>query len=228
MNEFDKTNEQDVSKGNKRRSFLKKSATGAVVFSLPAKSVWGACSVSGAMSGNLSTNADRHDCTMGAQGGRSPGYWKTCLANDNLHAVFVHLKIAKDSVNNNSTAAQQTAYQTTKNCYRSAVESVMSHTMVLPSEFNPLVMTVEEGLNSEGATLNNLYFHMAAVYLNSYFGLYTNFMSESVVTSQEAIGEVFLFWYMGDKSASQLPFHSDYLDYDAANTITTTWQPSSC
>ena len=51
-----KTSEIENTSVVKRRSFLKKSASGAVLVSLPAQSVWGACSVSGAMSGNLSQN----------------------------------------------------------------------------------------------------------------------------------------------------------------------------
>lgn len=226
MNEFEKSNQQDVSAVSKRRSFLKKTATGAVVFSLPAKSVWGACSVSGAMSGNLSTNQNRHDCNMPElTNGRSPGYWKECLENDNLHAIFSHLNTAKSSTKKNSTNSEKQQYEDTKNCYRAAVEAVMSHEMVLPSELNPLSMTVSQGLASNGQTPNNIYFHLAAVYLNTYFGLYPNYTSDNIASATQAITDVYLYWYMSLKTNSTVSITDNMLGY---NDGTTVWQPTNC
>lgn len=194
MNEFDKTSEMDVSSVNKRRSFLKKSATGVVIASLPAKSVWGACSVSGALSGNLSTNTDRHDCTINLDGGRSPGNWMNY--RQNIHDTFDVVAQAKRDYGNKSQT-----YKDIKNLYRNAVKSVCSNVMVLPSELNPLSMTVEQGLGSNGYH-GNLYFHLAAVYLNAYFGFYTAYASGRGAAEQ-AITDVFLFWKQSGESISQ-------------------------
>ena len=71
--------EQKQSSVTKRRQFIKKAGAGVAVSSLPMKSVWGACSVSGTMSGNLSQtgggNAGQCDAMPILQGGRSPGSW---------------------------------------------------------------------------------------------------------------------------------------------------------
>ena len=90
-----------------RRRFLQKTAVGTVIASLPAKSVWGACSVSGALSGNLSQNTDRHDCTIPRLvGGRSPGGWLNY--KDNCHDIFDALADIK--CNNNKKGHQPMAF----------------------------------------------------------------------------------------------------------------------
>ena len=82
--------ESSVSNTQPRRKFLKKASAGALITSLPAHSVWGnTCSVSGAMSGNLSG-------TGGGGGpvcdqpelfeGRSPGSWKQFFATGAVHS----------------------------------------------------------------------------------------------------------------------------------------------
>ncbi|MEP2653385.1 MAG: hypothetical protein ABJH06_15495, partial [Paraglaciecola sp.] len=64
---------------NQRRSFIKKSAAGVVVTSLPAKSVWGACNASGISGGSGSTAT----CELPIlSNGRSPGSWSKFLSNN--------------------------------------------------------------------------------------------------------------------------------------------------
>ena len=94
MSDLNKSSEIEGSSVQKRRSFLKKSATGAVLVSLPAQSVWGACSVSGAMSGNLSQNTDRHDCEEpNLPAGRSPGFWSQLYGGSNgINGGFTRVK----------------------------------------------------------------------------------------------------------------------------------------
>ncbi|GAC12852.1 hypothetical protein [Aliiglaciecola lipolytica] len=216
MNEFDKSFKKDVSAVNKRRNFLKKSATGAVIVSLPAKSVWGACSVSGALSGNLSTNADRHTCTMpNLYGGRSPGNWKDY--KNNMHSTFNALGDVKSSYGKNSTE-----YANAKTCFINAIDPVYQHQLTLPSEFSPLNMTVQSGLDSNGGGYNNIYFHLAAVYLNTYFGFYSTYGSGEAEAIQ-AITDVFSYWYVNKDVAgfsisdSELGYNDGSTDWDAAS-----------
>ena len=211
-----------MSSVNKRRNFLKKSATGVVIASLPAKSVWGACSVSGALSGNLSTNADRHTCHMpDLHGGRSPGNWKTW--KNNLHDTFLQLKEVKNSVSGHGNPFNNPTYIAAKNCYEDAIEEVMGHTLVLPSEFNPLTLTVEQALATNGMGMNNIYYHMAAVYLNAYFGFYTNYSGQAA--ANEVIVEVYLYWYINNTYGNGVSISDSELGY---NNGSTWWAVESC
>jgi hypothetical protein len=179
-----KQNNKDVS----RRRFLQKTAVGAVIASLPAKSVWGACSVSGAMSGNLSQNTDRHDCTIPQLcGGRSPGGWLNI--EDNCHSVFSELGRMKQRYGKNSKTYKQ-AY----NCYMSAVDLVMQHNLPLPAQLTTVVHSVRSGLASNGSGSNNIFFHLAAVYLNAYFGLYGQYHA-GPAAAVALVERIFLSWY---------------------------------
>ena len=185
MNEFDKANKQDVSKGSNRRSFLKKSATGAVVFSLPAKSVWGACSVSGAMSGNLSTNTDRHDCTLpafanGAQGA-SAAVWISAETSDaTLNELFGHLALSDGQPN----------YPTLSVSYRDHVNITKGLSLGLPNEL-VVSPTVGDALLNGSTELQNL----AAVFLNATYGLYSTWDS---ALAQQLVNDIFLYIYTNE------------------------------
>ncbi|WP_460313527.1 hypothetical protein [Aliiglaciecola aliphaticivorans] len=203
---------------NKRRNFLKKSATGAVIVSLPAKSVWGACSVSGALSGNLSTNTDRHTCSMPyLSGGRSPGNWKTY--SNNMHSTFTKLKSCKNAYGKDSNQ-----YKEMEICYVDAINDVYLHTLVLPSDISSRTLTVSEALDSNGTGDDNIYFHLAAVYLNTYFGFYTSY-SEGQAAAQQAISDVFLYWYISKNNPSFAGITDAELGYDEGSTD---WSPVVC
>ncbi len=184
MNEFDKTNKQDVSKGNNRRSFLKKSATGAVVFSLPAKSVWGACSVSGAMSGNLSTNTDRHDCTMPVmENGCKPYKWKNL--NKHCDSIFSHLKSKKG----------HSSYENLKKKYIAACDAEKAGNLYLPQELIATSPTCGDALMSSDTLMKRL----GCVYLNACFGLYPGYAGP--VQATQLTNDVFLYIYTQSKLA---------------------------
>ncbi len=209
-----------MSSMNKRRNFLKKTATGAVIASLPAKSVWGACSVSGALSGNLSTNTDRHTCTIpDLSNGRSPGNWKNW--NKNMHGTFMKLKEMRDSIQ--GKPSKDPAYQAAKKCFSDDVEVAMGKIMVLPSEMNPRVLTVGQALATNGDGDNNIYYHLAAVYLNAYFEFYSNYQGE--VAAEQLINEIFLYWYVGTHHGGGVSISSSDLGY---NDGTTWYQPTNC
>jgi len=178
-----KQNHKDIS----RRRFLQKTAVGAVIASLPAKSVWGACSVSGALSGNLSS--DRHDCTIPKLfGGRSPGGWMNYQSN--CHSIFLQLGRIKQRFGKDSKK-----YQDAYACYTGAVELVMDHQLPIPAELVTVSHTVRSGLASNGTGNNNIFFHLAAIYLNAYFGLYgQNYSGPAAAVA--LVEQVFMYWYM--------------------------------
>ena len=192
-----------------KRRFLKKTAVGAVIATLPAKSVWGACSVSGALSGNLSQNTDRHDCTIpGLYGGRSPGGWLNY--RDNIHSIFSELGRIKDQYHHSSQT-----YRDAKSCYINAVEDVMGHTLPLPSELTTVTHTIASGLASNGTGDNNVFFHLAAVYLNAYFGLYGPAHYGQAAANQ-LVNTIFLNWYMQLSANGTVSFNN--LGYNNGST----------
>lgn len=228
MNEFEKSAEKDVATVNKRRSFIKKTATGAVIASLPAKSVWGACSVSGAMSGNLSQNTDRHDCHLpNFANGRSPGGWGQVMGlhsngngNGNSQTISSMFIPLKDIMEDNSISdADKDKHQ---ECYENEVRDRLNDVLTLPPELLPNPMTVGEALGSQGATLNNIQYHLAAVYLNAYYGFYAGYQGRA--DALNAIEQVYLYWYMANKSGTVSISDND-LGYDDGRTY---WELNSC
>ena len=199
------------SKDASKRRFLKKTAVGAVIATLPAKSVWGACSVSGALSGNLSQNTDRHDCTIPRlYGGRSPGGWLNYRKN--IHSIFTNLGEIKGQFSKDSQT-----YITARSCYINAVKDVMAHTLPLPAELTTVTHTVASALASNGNGSNNVFFHLAAVYLNAYFGLYGQ-TYYGQVAANELVNTIFLNWYMQLNADLQADVSFNNLGYDEGST----------
>ncbi|GAB5380353.1 MAG: hypothetical protein Alis3KO_10050 [Aliiglaciecola sp.] len=224
MNEFEKSAEKDVATVNKRRSFIKKTATGAVIASLPAKSVWGACSVSGAMSGNLSQNTDRHDCHMpNFSNGRSPGAWGKVMGyngnnrGNTVKSMFIPLN---DIMSDNSLSRNQK--RNARECYLEEIESRANDLLSLPAELISNPITVGDALQSQGGTLNNIQYHLAAVYLNAYYGFYAGYQGRA--DALNAIEQVYLYWYMANKSGTVSISDND-LGYDDGRTY---WELNSC
>lgn len=229
MNEFEKSAEMDVATVNKRRSFIKKTATGAVIASLPAKSVWGACSVSGAMSGNLSQNADRHDCHLpNFSNGRSPGGWGKVMGYNGggRGATIKSMFIPLNDIMSDKTSYSKSQRNSARNCYLAEVESRANDTLILPAEIlsshNQSIMTVGQALQSQGATLNNIFYHLAAVYLNAYYGFYSGYQGRN--DALEAIEQVYLYWHMAD-AAGMVSISDSDLGYDDGQT---NWELNAC
>ncbi|WP_445767980.1 hypothetical protein [Rheinheimera sp.] len=196
-----------------RRRFLQKTAVGTVIASLPAKSVWGACSVSGALSGNLSQNTDRHDCTIpNLYGGRSPGGWRNYKGNG--HSIFSALKQIKDQYGTKSTK-----YKNARACYISVIEAVMAHPLPVPPELTTVSHTVASALSSNGTGDNNIFFHLAAVYLNAYFGLYGQ-VHYGQAAAIALVQQIFLNWYMqlSANPGSSVSFSDSLLGYNDGST----------
>ena len=192
-------NEESVKlerKGSRRR-FIKTAATASAFSILPAQSVWGACTVSGAVSGNQSrVNAQ---CTFpDISGGRSPGTWTKFVsgmppgeANNKTKAIFEQVE---DSGKNYDHLV----------CYRDFVRGLMSNTLISGSTLAyaatfpntpPMPsgdISVEWGLTSN-SMYNNVFFHAASAYMNAYLGMYNNYASGQA-SAEEVASEVFTYW----------------------------------
>ena len=196
-----------------RRRFLQKTAVGTVIASLPAKSVWGACSVSGALSGNLSQNTDRHDCTIpNLYGGRSPGGWLNYKGN--CHSIFSALGQLKTT-----PGVTTKQYNRARNCYISVIEAVMAHPLPVPPELTTISHTVASALSSNGTGDNNIFYHLAAVYLNAYFGLYGQ-VHYGQAAAIALVQQIFLNWYMqlSANLGSSVSFSDSLLGYNDGST----------
>jgi len=179
--EHTKGTESSVTKNTKsdvRRTFLKRATAGAVLTSLPTHSVWGAvCSVSGAMSGNLSGIQRHKDCEKPSfpNPGRSPGTWKNLVEfnSTKLHGVFLKApgpggpKADKEL----NDAKRQCLMQHIRDVSKLGSSKLIrnSRSDLVNSSF---VINVYDALDSNGGGNGSLEFNLAAVWLNCYFGLY--------------------------------------------------------
>ncbi|WJG08458.1 hypothetical protein [Aliiglaciecola sp. LCG003] len=238
MNEFNKTTTKDVSVVKKRRNFLKKTATGAVIASLPAKSVWGTCAVSGAMSGNLSQNAGRHTCTIPDLGnGMHPIQWKDW--DNHYEDCFLSLKAKKKEIYDNryrDSSWKEREYRAECEKYTSVINTCMNSVLRLPQELNPINKTCRGALDTWEAGSSGIYSKLAAVYLNAFFGFYDGYHGDH--QAQELTEQVFLYWYIENHAAStgQMLSRNDQTfrtsslgisDYDLGfdGTASTQWKP---
>ncbi|WP_414828094.1 hypothetical protein [Alteromonas sp. H39] len=168
-----------------RRKFIYKSATGAALVAVPGKSVWGACSVSGAMSGNVSSMS-RHTCEIPSfSGGRSPGTWKDGHISLKAHAVF-------DALAENNAVPQSKADKGSPmyNCYVNHVNLFISSTSM---QIDPRLLagslatladsngniSLFDALESNGGGDGSLEFNLAGVFCNAYFGFYENIVTHN-------------------------------------------------
>ncbi len=219
MNEFDKSYKKDVTAVNKRRNFLKKSATRTVIVSLPAKSVWGACTVSGTVSGNLSQQANNHTCTLpditGA--GRSPGGWLNW--QNNMHSIFDELDTMKSGIGNN--AVRQAAYDSRKDDYAQEIEDVMAnHLLMMPGKLDGTTMTVGSAITKTGQS--RIYAHCAAAYLNAYFELYAGYSHGDRVSAHSLAERIYIFNYIQTDAGNNTHFDSALKYHDGS----TDWEVS--
>jgi hypothetical protein len=194
MSDFKKTSNTESSAVAKRRSFLKKSATGAVLASLPAQSVWGACSVSGAMSGNLSRNTDRHDCvTPVVSPGKSPKYWKDAYSNDGGKDHHVSDGFSKCRSKNKNKHNKR------RECYRKHVIECCDN---LNMELTPELYTgnfknCKDALyHSSVNGVPSLEYCLAGVYLSSFFGFHNEAEKGNKSSANKKVNEILLYVYV--------------------------------
>ncbi|MFC3204474.1 hypothetical protein ACFOEW_21930 [Alteromonas oceani] len=180
--------EQNQSSVTKRRQFIKKAGAGVAVSSLPMKSVWGACSVSGVMSGNLSQTGGGTGDTCGTvqmpSGGRSPGSWfqgNTWTPGSNGDApasIFPQLKVGVPDGDDCLLEARIEEMRTIINQFVADTELTLTEAAAQyiydsdsSYDTSPTLFAALEGTgvpNSRKSILR----HTAIVYMNVYFGLY--------------------------------------------------------
>ncbi|MFA3789587.1 hypothetical protein AB6T38_00535 [Aliiglaciecola sp. SL4] len=194
MNEFDKTYKKDVSAVNKRRNFLKKSATGAVIVSLPAKSVWGTtCNVSGNLSGNLSTSTHEKTCTIPPlDDGCRPHKWKDL--DNNCDSMFKKLKYMNSGSGSYHSSADECKRERDK--YIANIDAVKGYSLNLPKEF--FRYSDDSCGNLLSGNCGHTYQKLGAVFLNAAFGFYSGY--DGIAQAEELCKQVFVFMYVKDKT----------------------------
>ncbi len=166
-----------------RRKFMKKAALGSLVLTVPAKPVWGACSVSGAVSGNASRV--NQDCVfLNLTNGRSPGFWRASGAepfatcgkgssggkNDkkNLASAFPYLQAYKPKGKESDSL-----FVCEMNKLRARItDEVNNAVVVVGHDVNGNV--VELNIKVALSECGGLAWNLAAIYLNAVFGFYDN------------------------------------------------------
>jgi len=147
---------------NSRRKFLVRTSAVSLISALPATSVWGACTVSGALSGGSKVN---YDCTtIFLSNGRSPGFWRdadTKTQGDAIVDVFTYLQY----------------YSCTRTCERTHLMSVIGTAKEIDIDLGKNENGNNVSINIKGALLDpgGIAYNLAAVYLNAEFGLYNIF-----------------------------------------------------
>lgn len=209
----DKANQRTKS----RRQFIVKTVVGSAALSVPGKSVWGACSVSGAMSGNVSRMDPEHKCAAPTvTGGRSPGSWKGALDGTmngkKLQAMFTVLQ--KQDYPEMPAAEPGSILWV---AYEKHLETVIkSHSMkVDPRVLDDEVSFVDGGvplydaLNDPGGVDYNL----AGVWLNTYFGFYPTIIghgaseADRIQKADELVNSIAIYLFSEMRIAMSSPEH---------------------
>ena len=186
MSEKLTSNDNSAKKINSRRQFIVKTVVGSAALSVPGKSVWGACSVSGAMSGNVSRVSPEQKCEAPQiSGGRSPGTWKDALDGSmngqRLKAMFTALqKVDYPAM----PAAEPGSILWV--AYESHLESVIkSNSMKIDKRvLDDGVSYVDGGVPLfDALEPGGMDYNLAAVWLNTYFGFYPSVVHHSASAS---------------------------------------------
>lgn len=200
-----------------RRTFLKRASAGAVLTSLPAHSVWGAvCSVSGAMSGNLSGIQRHSNCEMPAlPAGRSPGTWKNLvlLKSSKVHAVFNGLPNPSGKINGVSYSNADDLRLHYMNGVKAVAEShemKINHSLI-DSSFRT---NLYDSLTHPGG----IDYEMAAVWLNAYFGLGGKTPYESAATADQIVEQLLSYLLVQERAGTLPSFTDDFFNFVDGST----------
>ena len=179
--------DKTIQRTNSRRQFIVKAAVGSAALSVPGKSVWGACSVSGAMSGNVSRVNPEQKCeATPIFGGRSPGTWKDALDGSmngqRLKAMFTALqKVDYPEM----PAAEPGSILWV--AYESHLESVIKSNSM---KIDKRILDDDVSYVNGGVPLfdaldkpGGMDYNLAAVWLNTYFGFYPSVVHHSASAS---------------------------------------------
>lgn len=165
----------ETNKTDSRRQFLKKTSAGVVISTLPATSVWGACTVSGALSGGSKVNDDCNTIPV-LTNGRSHGSWKQILTHKNkLRSMF---KFVQDAQN-----ISDDAHEIARTAMICVIKPVLD--LVIPlNDAGTETLSINEVNTGSGNRMQ-----IATAYLNFHFGFYGDavYIGSEQITSAEAL-----------------------------------------
>ena len=182
--------EEGAATTDSRRKFIQKAAAGTILTTLPASSVWGVCTVSGALSGG-SQVVD--NCKIPPlTGGRSPGYWKP---GGQYHGGFSNYGPDKED------------------CLHTAITTFESATTITLDD--GVTLNLADGLAASGT----LSFHLSAAYLNAFFDFYTlpvTIGSDVINTAEELVQHLYATTFRYDVDTVVSALEASYADAESS------------
>ncbi len=182
--------EKSAATTDSRRKFIQKAAAGTILTTLPASSVWGVCTVSGALSGG-SQVVDNCKFPPLTGGGRSPEYWKPSGQSQYY-----------DGFSNYDSGQED--------CLRTAITTFESATTI-PLD-DGLTLNLASGLAESGS----LSFHLSAAYLNAYYKFYilpiTLGGSDVINTPEELVQHLYALTLRYDVDTVKTALVASYTD----------------
>jgi len=155
---------------NSRRKFLVRTSAVSLISALPATSVWGACTVSGALSGGSKVN---NDCvTIELSGGRSPGFWRDLLTGQSIASAFPYLKEFKQNGQN----ADNTEYECETDHLINILLAAQQIDIILGNDENNQEVSINIFNVLHTLQPGHIKWNLAAVYLNAEFGFYDSYL----------------------------------------------------
>lgn len=159
---------------NSRRKFIQKASAGAALTTLSAKSVWGACTVSGALS--TGSNADNHCRDYPLTGGRSPGFWQEPNSNNNQAcSAFTHVGCDNIKVNchiKKTKATVKIPLDAGDWAAELSIDAVLGASPEYTVDLNVIFGLDSQGNNNLYGKDENVAYHLAAAYMNAFYGFY--------------------------------------------------------
>jgi hypothetical protein len=213
--------ESSVSKNTKsdvRRTFLKRATASAVLTSLPIHSVWGAvCTVSGAMSGNLSGVQRHSNCEMPVlPAGCGPDKWKELVLGDSSKVAAIFNSIP--DINGKLNGVDISNATEIRNCYTlGTTNKAVELTMNLN---NNLIDTASFQTNIYQALVNpaGIDKEVAAVWLNVYFGLGATTAFESATTADSIVDQLLSYIIVQERAGTMPTLNGEFFNFIGGTT----------
>jgi len=207
--------DKTIQRTNSRRQFIVKAAVGSAALSVPGKSVWGACSVSGAMSGNISRVNPEQKCEAPLIfGGRSPGTWKDALDGSMNGQRLKDMFTALQRVDYPAMPAAEPG-SILWVAYESHLESVIKSNSM---KIDKRVLDDDVSYANGGVPLfdaldepGGMDYNLAAVWLNTYFGFYTSVVhysasaSDRILKANELVNNIAIYLFSESRIALASP-----------------------
>jgi hypothetical protein len=159
----------EIKNKDSRRNFLVKTSAVSLISALPATSAWGACTVSGALSGGSKVNGD---CTtVPLSNGRSPGSWRDFSNGKKMGSAFPYI---------NTFAKKSAQKKCERNHLASFILAAQDVTIILGKDKQGDVYSLD--VKAALANSGGIGWNLAAVYLNAEFGFYANYLPATLNT----------------------------------------------